>query len=360
MIRMLDRLIIRSFLRIFMGFIVGAPMLFLVGDIVERVDLYFDRGLTTSEVAMGLLYKLPQFVAWSFPIAALLAAVFTIHNMTIHREVLAAKAGGISFHRLMVPLLLMGTLLTGAAGALWQGVPLANRRANQILGQVQINRQWRASFVYGLDGGGTLTVRRLTVADGRMSGIVLELPATGPDTPARRIQASEAVFSEEAGWVFLDGYQRLLTPEEPGAPERTYHFDSLRTRGFSERPVDLLEQPTDEDEMTRAEIDRLAANIERSGGDSSKLTLEREQRVAIAVVTFVIILFGGPLATSSRRGGSTFGIGIALGTTMVYMLILRVSGALGETGALDPGLAAWLPNAIFGLGGLLLLRRVRT
>ena len=28
-----------------------------------------------------------------------MAAVFTIHTMTQHREVMAAKAGGISFHQ---------------------------------------------------------------------------------------------------------------------------------------------------------------------------------------------------------------------------------------------------------------------
>jgi lipopolysaccharide export system permease protein len=358
MIRTLDRLIVQSFTRIFVGFVVGAPMLFLVGDLVERVDLYFDRGLTTPEVALAYIFKLPLFIAWSFPIAALLAAVFTIHNMTIHREILAAKAGGISFHRLMMPLLVMGVLLTGAAWALWEGVPLANRRANQILGQTQINRQWRSSFVFRPDGGGTLTVRRLTVSDGRMTGVVLELPESDDGrSPAQHIQADEARFSDELGWTLLGGYQRFL---RPGYPDQTYRFDSLRTRHFTERPADLLEQPTDEAEMSAAEIDRLAENIERSGGDASKLRLERKQREAIAVVTFVIILFGGPLATSSRRGGSTYGIGVALGTTIVYMLVLRISGALGETGALDPGLAAWLPNALFGLGGLLLLRRVRT
>ena len=115
MIRILDRMIAGTFLRIFALFILGAPLLFIVGDIVEYVDRYFERGLTVGEVATAYVYMLPEFISWSFPIAALIAVVFTIHSMTQHREVLAAKAGGISFHRLMAPLVVLGLALTGVA-----------------------------------------------------------------------------------------------------------------------------------------------------------------------------------------------------------------------------------------------------
>ena len=112
--------------------------------------------------------------------------------------------------------------------------------------------------------------------------------------------------------------------------------------------------------MTVAEIDRLAANISRSGGNPSKLLVKKEQRRAIAVATLVIVLFGGPLANSSRRGGAAYGIGIALGSTILYMLLFRLTGAAGTTGALSPLLSAWLPNAVFFTCGLVLLKRVRT
>ena len=42
------------------------------------------------------------------------------------------------------------------------------------------------------------------------------------------------------------------------------------------------------------------------------------------------------------------------------MLLFRISGAVGETGALDPVTAAWLPNLIFLGAGMVFLTRVRT
>jgi len=357
MIRILDMLIARTFLRIFVLFVLGAPLLFIVGDIVEQVDRYFDRGLTVGEVATAYVYMLPEFISWSFPIAALIAAVFTVHSMTQHREVLAAKAGGISFHRLMAPLVVVGLVLTGVGLILSEVVPVAKLRSGQILRSEEVGRQWRADFVFKTDDDRTLTVRRLNVFPPSMTQVVLEVPARSNGAAAQHLQAMQAPFDSVRGWTFERGYLRIL-PDR--AAPLTFYFDSLRSSGFGEPPRGLLTQPDDEDEMTDSEIDRMVANITRSGGDASTLLVEKGQRKAIAVATLVIILFGAPLATSSQRGGTAYGIGVALGSTILYLLLFRLAGAAGQSGALPPVLSAWLPNILFLACGLILLKRVRT
>ena len=350
-------LIARTFLRIFVLFVLGAPLLFIVGDIVEQLDRYFDRGLTVGEVAAAYVYMLPEFISWSFPIAALIAAVFTVHSMTQHREVLAAKAGGISFHRLMAPLLVVGLVLTGAGLILSEVVPVAKRRSGQILRSEEVGRQWRADFVFKTDDDRTLTVRRLNIFPPLMTQVVLEVPAGSNGEVAQHLQAMRAPFDSVQGWTFKNGYLRIL-PDR--AAPLMFYFDSLRSSGFGEPPRGLLAQPDDEDEMTDSEIDRMVANITRSGGDASTLLVEKAQRKAIAVATLVIILFGAPLATSSQRGGAAYGIGVALGSTILYLLLFRLAGAAGQSGALSPVLSAWLPNMLFLACGLILLKRVRT
>lgn len=357
MIRILDVMIAKSFLRIFMLFVLGAPLLFVVGDVVENVDRYFARGLTLGEVALAYVFILPEFISWSFPIAALIAAVFTVHSMTQHLEVMAAKAGGISFHRLMAPLLAMGLLLTGGGLLLNEIVPLAKRRSGQILRSEQPGREWRANFVFKADDERTLTVRRLTVVPPNLRQVVMEVPVTATGGAAEHVQAREAHYDSIRGWNFVDGYLRVLPDSQAVL---TFYFDSLRARGFGEHPTSLLEQPVDEDEMTVAEIDRMATNITNSGGDASRLLVKKQQRKAIAVATLVIVLFGGPLATSSRRGGNAYGIGVALGSTILYLILFRLAGAAGTAGTASPLLAAWLPNGIFLVCGLILLKRVRT
>jgi lipopolysaccharide export LptBFGC system permease protein LptF len=58
------------------------------------------------------------------------------------------------------------------------------------------------------------------------------------------------------------------------------------------------------------------------------------------VATLVIILFGAPLANSPPRRPA-YGIGISLGITIFYMMLFKLTGAMGVSGMMDPMVAAW-------------------
>jgi lipopolysaccharide export system permease protein len=301
------------------------------------------------------MWTLPLYIQWSFPIAALVAAVFTIHNMTLHHEVVAAKAGGISFHRLILPVLVGGGVLMFAALGLSALAPRAYRRANDIL-QNQPSRSWRTDFVFQTDDGLSLAVKRMTLDDDRMSGLVA-IRRGNDGRPRLHVEAEAADYTEGGGWMFQRGDLRLI--EAPGTL-RSFRFNQLRIAGLNESPVDLLEEPREEEEMTYRDLGRLSRVIEQSGGNANKLLVKREQKIALPVATLIIILFGTPLATSAKRGGSAYGIGVSLGSTMLYLLLLKISAGFGAGNALPPLWAAWLPNIIFLVVGVVLLRRVRT
>ena len=354
--RTLDRLVVVSFLKLFVVVSVAVPPLFILGDFTERLDQYLDRGLTRTDIGLSYLYKLPEYFQYAFPIAALVATVFTIHSMTRHHEVVAAKAGGISFHRLIAPLIVVGVVLTGAALALSEIVPRGNRIAAQIQRAEGPSRTWRSDFVYRSENGLSWQVSRLTASDGRMTGVVLERPPS-PTEPALHIAAESATWIEGAGWELNIGHMRTLAAD---STERDVQFARMSMPAMTERPEDLLEVPREPEEMTYSEIARLATILERTGGDATEWLVRRGQLLSIPVATLIIILFGAPLATSSKRGGTAFGIGVSLVTVIVFTMMLKFAGALGEAGAISPWSAAWIPNVLFFGASLLLLARVRT
>jgi lipopolysaccharide export system permease protein len=355
--RVLDRLVLSSFVRLFVVFVLGSPLLFILGDVTENLDAYLDQEIPFGDVALSYLFAYPQFIFWGFPIAALLATVFTVHPMTIHREVMAAKAGGISFHRLVSPIIVAGALLMGVGLVLADVAPRAMEVASELRGERERRQSFRSNFVYLTDGGESLTVRRLTVGDGRLTGVALQNLPAGPDATYRHILAEQAHWVEGEGWVFENGFRRDI---HPSGREVTVTFDRSLVRHLEERPEELLQTFREEEEMTYAELTQLGERIQRSGGDVGRIFTKRAQRVAIPAATLVIVLFGAPLATSSKRGGTAFGVGISLATTILYLMLFRVSGAFGYAGTLSPMAAAWIPNALFFVAGLLLMKRVRT
>ena len=114
------------------------------------------------------------------------------------------------------------------------------------------------------------------------------------------------------------------------------------------------------DEMRYEELSRYIAAMERSGTDVNEWKVERALKIAIPVTCIIIALFGAPLATSNQRGGAAYGIAISLATTVTFLMVVQVTKAIGGTGILPPDVAAWIPNAVFALIGLVLLARVRT
>jgi LPS export ABC transporter permease LptG len=355
-VKILDRLVVQDFARLFALFIMAAPFLFILGDVTENLDRYLGQGLTIRQVAMGYVYQLPLFVSWGLPVAALIATIFTVNNMTRHSEVAAAKAGGISFFRLFAALPVLGIVLTILGLLLVELVPVGNRLRAEALGERQTRFAARADFVYRAGEGRVFGIRRLDVANGQIHGITMERQGNEPDVPSVHVFAPTARF-ENGGWILEEGYLRLMAGPEM---ERAFRFAQMRPRGFTEPPDRLLDQQKDPDMMRYGELGELIHSLQRSGANPLELMVERSQKLAIPVAALVIILFGAPLATSAPRGGAAYGVGVSLAVTILYLMLFKVAGAAGNTGTLPPVVAAWLPNVLFGLAAVALLVRVRT
>ena len=354
---LLDRYLLRQFLATLTGLILGLPVLFVVADVTDNLDTYLSRGISRADVALSYLYFFPQAIYWALPIAGLVATVFTIGNMTRHQEITAAKAGGVSFYRLIAPLLLMAALLSVAAIGLGEVIPGANQKRLVLVGERQFTTgTLRTNFVFQTESGYTLSARRLDADNEEMSEIVLERDVT-PATPGVHLVARVAEWHDDTGWTLKQAYYRTF---DTLAVERTFHYDSLRATSLEETPQELLAQPKEPEEMRYQEMSRFIETVRRSGGDTRKLEVERAQKVSLPLALLVIVLFGAPLSTSSQRGGAAYGVGVSLAVTMVYLLLFKVGTAVGASGAVHPLIAAWAPNAVFLIGGIYLMARVRT
>jgi lipopolysaccharide export system permease protein len=142
--------------------------------------------------------------------------------------------------------------------------------------------------------------------------------------------------------------------------EAVYLFDELVTHSFREAPAQLTKTPKEPEEMTYAELGKYIEIQQRSGQMPRKMMVEQMQKLAIPVATLIIILFGAPMANTSARGGPAYGIGISLGFVIVYLMMFKLTQALGQTGVFTPFWAAWAPNALFAVAAAVGLWRVKT
>jgi lipopolysaccharide export system permease protein len=137
-------------------------------------------------------------------------------------------------------------------------------------------------------------------------------------------------------------------------------FAELWQRPFRETPADLQAKAKAPEEMGYDELGRFIEALERSGENPKKEMVQRALKIAFPFTCFIIVLFGAPLANSTRKGGAALSIGLALATTIFFLTLIRVGEALGAGGVLPPVAAAWFPNGIFFLTGLGMMWRVKT
>jgi lipopolysaccharide export system permease protein len=355
----LTRYVLGQWLRVFLLTAVGLPFVSILTQLTDNLRRLLDASLSPGTIALSYAYALPQNVAQMMPAACLFAAVFTVSPLARHSEITAAKAGGISFHRLIRPILLVSALTAFVAFAIGEWATQTTARQLELQGQRQ-NRQAqsRYTFVFRSQSGWVYTVRSLSTTGNLMQQVVLERAVRDSATPLYAITADSARWDPgQRRWKFLNGASHVLTRS---GEAMTMSFAELVLPALRESPGDLLVEPKNHTEMTYGELGRYIASLQASGNDTKKLEVEQAVKLALPAACLIIALFGAPLAVSAPRAGGAFGIAISLGTTIVYLLMINLAQAVGTSGLLNPVASAWVPNGLFLAVGLGLLVRVRT
>jgi lipopolysaccharide export system permease protein len=361
--RALDRYIFAEFFKIFVPFALGFPVLVVIIDLVDNLDKYMNRNIPRGDIALSYLYWLPDSMFMILPAAVLFATVFSIGALTRHSEITAAKASGISFYRLILPIFVGALIATGLGLVLGELVPIFNAKRLQLLQEDKHGRQSsRFNFVYAAERGRVYKVGGLTVDNRTMEAVEIERRGRSADYPTYLLTAESATYREptpkqRGRWVLRRGSMHIIPDSNRNI---VFTYETARDRHLRERPSELLATPKAPQEMGYRELGRYIAAMERSGSDVNELRVERMLKITIPVTCIVILLFGAPLATSTQRGGAAYGVGVSLGTTVVFLMLIQLMKAVGGKGLIPPDLAAWVPSIIFAVVGGFLLARVRT
>ncbi len=360
-LRPLDRYVFSEWVRIFVVTALGFPLLVVIIDLTDNLDKYLNRQIPYGDLALSYLYWLPDSMFMILPAAVLFATVFTIGGLTRYSEITAAKASGISFYRMIAPILVGAVIATGLGLLIGEVVPRTNSRRQELLRENEFAKNGRGNerfnFAYAAEQGRVYKAGALVLDKDSLAALEVERRGSGANYPTYVLTAQSATYRPNRGWTLRNGDLHFIP--DSGA-NRVVGFDSLVDRRMTERPLDLMASPRAPQEMGYRELGRFIHAMERSGGDVNELRVERMLKIAIPVTCIVIFLFGAPLATSTQRGGAAYGVGVSLGTTVVFLMLIQLMKAVGGKGIISPELAAWMPSLVFAVVGSYLMARVRT
>jgi len=355
----LDRYVFGEWFKIFLSTGLGLPILLVIIDLTDNLQKYLNNKLPRADIALSYVYWMPQSIFQALPAAVLFATVFSIGAFTRHSEVTAAKASGVSFYRLIAPILFGALLAAGIDLVIGELVPITDARRQDLLGVSRVGSGTvRTNFAYAADFGRVYESQQLDVTNGTLDKLQIERKGKGADYPTVLVTSTGAKFSDSTSkWTLSKGEMHVIRDSQPSFD---ISFEAMQDWRMTEKPKDLMARPRSPSEMRYGELSRFITSLERSGGDANLLRVERGLKIAIPITCLVIALFGAPLATSTQRGGTAYGIGISLAITVTFLMLIQLTKAVGKGGLVSPDAAAWMPNLLFAVIGLVLLARVRT
>ncbi|SVE36804.1 uncharacterized protein METZ01_LOCUS489658, partial [marine metagenome] len=142
--------------------------------------------------------------------------------------------------------------------------------------------------------------------------------------------------------------------------ERVTPFDSTRVVSLTLLPEDFSRESRPIDQLDTRDLRALVTRKQINGLEATKDRVELRLRSSFSFAGLVMVLFGLPLSSHTRRASRPLQVGICLLVSFVFYGALQATRAMGWNGLLDPTLAAWGPNFLFLLVGLGLLKRAQT
>ena len=366
--RLLDVYLAKHYFRILGMTTIGLLGLFYISTFVDLSDKWFKGQTSFGMLAQFLFWSTPEWLTYILALAVLLSSLVTIGLLTKNSELIVMRACGISLYRTALPLVLFAVAASAVLFAMEERVlATANRNADRLkhiirTGSPQtfgvMNRKW----IVGRNG----EVYHYQFYDPRkreLNGLsVFDFDAAA-HTIRSRMFAAKASYAPAAGpagtipqWRLQQGWSREFGPRS-----QVKEFSQFADRTVPLEPAEYFVTETREpDLMNFGQLRRYIGELRASGYNVLEHEVGLYRKVAFPFVTVVMTLIAVPFAVSTGQRGAMYGIGIGIVLALVYWVMISIFAAFGIGGLLDPMLAAWAPNLIFGAAAAFMLLTVRT
>ncbi len=358
MIPILPRYIFKRFMSIFSLCLLGIIVIFIIVDMIENLDSFIDNNVPWNITTIYYIYFVPYIIIIILPVATLMTTVFSIGLMARHNEIVALKALGYSFYRIMCILLIIGLLLSIGSFLLAETVAVhTNRQIDNIKNDYLTKR-----------GSGSKKIIRDVIMQDPPNKIVsiesynfdrqiaynIKIEQYLKGTLVSKIDSRLMKWDGE-NWIIYNGYERKFEENHEEAEPIT----SKRIIKLNFTPHQLYLSQIDPEQMSINELLWFVDRVKKSGGEVHKWHTQLHIRFSYPLSNVIIIIFSIPFVYNRRKKSLVVGFGISLAICFIYFGLVRIGQTMGEEGELNPFIAAWMGNLIMGSGGILNLIKIR-
>lgn len=358
--KIIDKYILKRYLSNFFVMLLMFIPIGIIIDVSEKIDKMVENKIPISAIALYYFHFTIYFANLLFPIFLFLSIIWFTSKLANDTEVIAILSSGISFTRFMRPYIIGASIISVLA--LLMGIfllPSASEGFNNF------------RYTYLRTGGKELmrensdVFRQISKDEYLYVGSFNEVSKMAFNFSLEKFKNDELQFKITANRIKWNPIKKNYTLFEY----------SKRTVGTFSDKIEISEK---KDTVFSFDLEDLTPTVyvaetlplldlyhfidkekKRGSSNISVYLVVLYKKYSLPVSAFILTIIALAVSSMKRRGGMGINLAIGIGIAFSFVFFDKIFGALAEKSTINPIIAVWLPNVIFGILAIYLLRNAK-
>ncbi len=361
MLTIIDKYILNRYLTNFVVMLLMFIPIGIIIDVSEKVNKMIENKVEMYKILKYYFYFTIYFANFLFPIFLFLSIIWFTSKLANNTEIIAILSSGISFNRFLRPYIIAASIVCFCA--LLLGFFLAPKAADEY-------NNFRYTYLFG-NGNRDIrqkddVYRQFTDDEYIYVSSVNTESKTGFNFSLEKFNANKTLkFKITASRIVWN----------PDKKNYTMFDYSKRTLGLLD---DKLESLPQKDTIFKFDMEDLTPVIyvaetlpvhkliqfinkekDRGNGNIDVYLVVLYKRFSMPISAFILTVIAVAVSSMKRRGG--MGINLTIGILLAFGFVFfdKIFGVLAEKSSIPAIIAVWIPNFVFGILAIYLLRNAR-
>lgn len=356
--KIIDKYILKRYLATFFVMLFLFIPIAIVIDVSEKVNKILANKVPFGEVAYYYLNFTVYFANLLFPIFLFLSVIWFTSKLANNTEIIAILSSGISFTRFLRPFMIGATIISILALLLgFFVVPKSSQVYNNFrYTYMKNNKQTReTSNVYReINPGEFIYVSNFNTTS--KIAFDFSLKKFNGENLDFIINADRLKWNEKDSTYTMFNYTKRTVGKLDDRLQTAAKKDTV----FKFDLEDLTPVIYIAETLTVGELnDFIDKERERGSSNIDMYLVVLYKKYSLPVSAFILTVIAVAVSAMKRRGGMGMNLAIGIGLAFTFIFFDKIFGTLAEKSSIPPFIAVWLPNFVFGILAVYLLRNAK-
>lgn len=358
-LKKIDFYIIKKFLSTYVFLIAIVIIIAIIFDYNEKIDKFTRSNVSWDKIVFDFyLNFIPYFINLFSPLFVFISVILFTTKLASGSEIIAMKAAGMSFKRLLRPYMFTAAIIATITFVLGgfiipQGNVARVNFENAYLKKRSITDADNIQMKTDTNVVAYITrFDNVTKSGYGFSLDKIENKKLVSHLTAQRIQY-DTLSDRRYSWTLYSYRIRTLN----GMREKITTGSQLDTIIMME-PSDFFYVRNQQETMTLPELSDFIDKQKMRGVQGvNTFEVEYHKRFAMPFAAFILTIIGASLSSQKRKGGMGLSLGLGLALSFGYIMFQTVSATFSTNAGFPAMLAVWLPNIVFAIIAFILYKR---